>query len=126
MEFTIKCTDGELVFTGHESTLAGGDLGELFVRKTGTPVSPSGAYNTWWEFNGTIAQARKAIGMPPAPEVEEPGPMPGPVPVPPKPNIIEDLTDRELLVQTRRTLRRMERKINYMFEVIKDVDGQKD
>ena len=122
MEFKIICTDGELALTGHESTLSGGDLGELFTRKTGTPVSPSGAYTTWWEFNGTVRQAREAIGMPLEDTI--PGPMPGPIPIPPKPKPkpIEELTDRELLEQTRRTLRRMERKINYMFEVISDVD----
>jgi len=118
MEFKIICNDGELVYVGHEASLE--KLGELFKKQTGMPVS--GYIPVWFEFVGTKKQAREVLGMPP--EIPIPGPMPGPIPIPPKPNIIEDLTDRELWVQTRRTLRRMERKLNYMFEVIKDVDEE--
>jgi len=122
MKFTIVCINGELIYTGHESSLSGGD----FEKKTGMPVGSEGNFHTWWEFKGKVEEAREALGLPPAPEVEEPGPMPGPIPIPPKPEPkpIEELTDRELLIQTRRTLRRMEHKINYMFDVIKIYDDE--
>lgn len=147
MEFKIKCIDGDWIYKGKPDSLST-DLAELFNKKTGRPVK--GDIPVWYVFEGTTNRAREILGLGPMPELEiprPPKPPPDPIPKPPPDSIptplpdsiptpppdpiptmmpnptpipIEQLTDRQLLEQTRRTLRRMERKVNFMYEVTRE------
>ena len=112
----IKCDDGyiNLDEETHPTVIESvkHDPDNVFERKEGAPVSGgSVGSSVYYAFQGTVEECHEYLGLDPAPVKDRPDPKPKPT--------VESFSTRDLIVQNRKTLRRIEAKVNWMVDSIK-------